>query len=118
MNLTFQKERDCNWYIVLPEWKGEKWELQMVSGADTLCDILSEGEDRVTIDLQLEPTKGYDKLSLLSICKEDIDNQETPDNGAFYHLESLRGVEYNLTIWLCDVTLFVLGEFPKTFYIC
>jgi hypothetical protein len=37
-------------------------------------------------------------------------------SGATYHAELYRGVEYNLDLWLCDVTLFVLGEFPKYIY--
>jgi hypothetical protein len=28
------------------------------------------------------------------------------------------GVDYELTMWLCDVTKFVFGEFPKNIYFC
>ena len=36
----FNKE-DGKWYIDLPDWTGTKGELQMVGGADTLLDHLS-----------------------------------------------------------------------------
>ena len=39
-NYTFNKEQGC-WYIDLPNWEGTKGELQMVGGADTLLDRLS-----------------------------------------------------------------------------
>jgi len=34
---TFRFYKDTDgWFVDLPEWTGEKWELEMVSGADTL----------------------------------------------------------------------------------
>jgi hypothetical protein len=44
--------------------------------------------------------------------------KETPefDEGAYYHMESYMGLEFNLDVWLCDVTKFVFGEFPKIIY--
>jgi hypothetical protein len=35
----FEKEKDNRWYIILPEWTGEKEELEMVCGADSMLDI-------------------------------------------------------------------------------
>ena len=49
-NYTFNKEQG-KWYIVLPTWEGTKGELQMVGGADTLLDHLSNNGDTVLIDL-------------------------------------------------------------------
>lgn len=120
MELTFNKEESNKWFIVLPEWEGDKWELEMVAGADIMCDVLSNGNNVLTIDLQLEPTEGYDKLTLLSICRDDLwqfDSQGYPESGAFYQVETLKGLEYNKSIWLCDVTLFVLGSFPEILYL-
>ena len=51
--LKFKKEESGNWYIVLPEWKGTKAELKMVSGADTLLDTLSDGKKKVEVLVSL-----------------------------------------------------------------
>lgn len=32
-------------------------------------------------------------------------------------LESYKGIQINLEMWLCDVTKFVFGDFPKSIYI-
>jgi hypothetical protein len=40
---------EYGWFVDLPEWEGEVWELQMVSGADVFCDILAQGEDEVYV---------------------------------------------------------------------
>jgi hypothetical protein len=37
-------------------------------------------------------------------------------NGAFYKLENYKGIEIGLEMWLCDVTKFVFGKFPKIIY--
>ena len=36
---------DIGWFVDLPEWEGERWELQMVMGADSFLDVLSQGEN-------------------------------------------------------------------------
>ena len=38
----FNKEEDNRWFVDLPEWEGEKDELEMVLGADMLLDIISK----------------------------------------------------------------------------
>ena len=43
-NYKFYKEETGRWYVDLPEWEGEKAELEMVLGADTFLEILSQGE--------------------------------------------------------------------------
>jgi len=39
--VKFNKEPDMLWYIVYPEWTGEHSDLQMVSGADELLEVLA-----------------------------------------------------------------------------
>lgn len=105
----FEKESNNNWYVVLPEWTGAKAELQMVAGADTMLDIMSEGEDFVYLYLSLESFEG---------CSELIKLRDTPEiGGADYVLHSFRGIEYHLELWLCDVTAFVFGHMPNKIYI-
>ena len=52
-NYTFNKEQGC-WYIDLPDWTGTKAELQMVAGADTLLDHLSNNGTTVNIALSTD----------------------------------------------------------------
>ena len=95
----FNKE-EGKWYIDLPDWTGTKGELQMVGGADTLLDHLSNNGTTVTVDLSTdkECPKGFETLKRIV---------RTPPNGCLYHL----GLS---PVWLCDVTKFVFnGEFPK-----
>ena len=98
-NYTFNKEQGC-WYIDLPNWTGTKAELQMVGGADTLLDRLSN--NGTTVDVMLSTDKN---------CPEGFETLKriikTPPNGCVYHLGFAP-------VWLCNVTKFVFeGIFPK-----
>ena len=99
-NYKFNKEEGC-WYIVLPNWTGTKGELQMVAGADTLLDQLSNNGTTVNVALSTEKVineSGFQTLK--SIIK-------TPPNGCIYHLGFTP-------VWLCNVTKFVFeGIFPN-----
>lgn len=108
--LKFYKESDNRWYVDLPDWKGSKADLEMVMGADTMLEYMSEGDDKVWVTLSEGEFENSDKLEFI---RPAIEIQ----NGAFYKLEKYRGIELNLELWLCDVTIFVLGHFPETIYI-
>jgi len=108
--LKFIKEYTNRWYVVLPEWTGAKEDLEMVAGADTMLDIISEGNKEVTISISEKEFEGSDKLEFVRMATEI-------NNGAFYKINTYKGVELNLELWLCNVTLFVLGDFPKQIYI-
>lgn len=43
----FYKDEVHNWYIDLPSYPGPKADLQMVMGADTMLDLLSQGNGYV-----------------------------------------------------------------------
>lgn len=107
--LSFIKETTGGWYIDLPKWTGGKGALQMVAGADTMLDMLSEGNNNVKIDVSFTPFPNATELKKLRI--------PTFGNGAFYKVVSCNGVKLGSTIWLCNVTEFVFGEFPKKMYI-
>jgi hypothetical protein len=36
--------------------------------------------------------------------------------GSWYRLNNYIGIEYELDMWLCDVTKFVFGYFPEIIY--
>lgn len=108
--LKFYKEIDSRWYVDLPEWIGSKADLEMVAGADTMLEYMAEGEDHVWLTLSETEFENSDKLDFVRLATEW-------NNGAFYKLEKYRGIDLNIEIWLCDVTLFVLGSFPNVIYI-
>ena len=109
-NLQFNHEANGGWYVDFPNWPFDHANLLMVSGADELCAFLSD-DDKIT-NVSVIPTsrqevhEGYAEL-----CKLD----STLTEGATYEVNGLPGFEQ--CIWLCLVTLFVLGECPKYMYI-
>ncbi len=109
MKLKFEKEESGNWYVVLPDWQGEKEELQMVLGADTMLDIIAKGSDSVNIKFE---TEDFEASSCLKLVKE----YENELSGADYFLNGWDDKELNLEIWLCDVTKIVFGNFPSNIY--
>lgn len=108
--LKFYKESDNRWYVDLPEWTGSKAELEMVAGADSMLEYMSEDEGQVWIVLSEKEFENAEKLEFLRLATEI-------ENGAFYKLDKYRGIEIGLEMWLCDVTKFVFGDFPKTIFL-
>jgi len=105
------------WYIDLPEWKGPKANLEMVAGADTVLDILSDGKNRITISFtddkeNLQYMKYRSDIKLRHI--EDGIYKVNPDQAFF-----LKAPETNFPneIWLCDVTTFIFGKYPDEIYL-
>ena len=108
--LKFYKESDNRWYVDLPEWTGSKAELEMVAGADSMLEYMAEGEWQIWLVLSEQEFENADKLEFLRLATEI-------ENGAFYKLDTYRGIEIGLEMWLCDVTKFVFGDFPKTIFL-
>lgn len=100
--IHFYKEKS-KWYADIPEWTGDKADLEMVCGADKLLDKLSKGTNKVLISINTE----YVEDSLLLIL-EEID-----ESGGYYNV-LIKGKV--LSVWLCNVTLFVFNEFPEKLY--
>lgn len=110
MILTFEKDEHTRWYAVIPEWEGERAELEMIMGADALCDILSHNQDyfHARVDDHLTD---YTRV-ILHRWKPKGDMI-----GAYYRadFESTRFESFD--IWLCPVTEFVFGGYPNVMYI-
>ena len=104
---------EYGWFVDLPEWEGEVWDLQMVMGADTFLDILSQGENEVYVTLSKTPFNGCETLYY-----QHDGRLEGPEygEGAWYFLNEYVGLPMTLKMWLCDVTKFVFGEFPTKIY--
>ena len=108
--LRFIHEDDDCWYVDFPGWPFDHHNLMMVAGADDLCAFLSD--DNIETCVNVIPAKkrenhaGYAEL-------ERMDYSLT--GGAHYEVHGIDGFTKN--IWLCPVTLFVLGNYPAYIYL-
>jgi hypothetical protein len=103
--LSFEKESSDKWYVVLPEWDGSKDDLEMVLGADTLLDIIAQGDNRIEVGFSTERFEG---------AKYILEAKEKNCGGMTYDMHSDL---HNFEVWLCYVTKFVFGSFPTKLYI-
>lgn len=112
--LAFVKEEDGGWYIDLPSWTGAHANLAMVAGSDLLLDFLLKDGNRVEVEVVKsdKPLAEYDSDERFFRC-EQIDMSLF--GGSTYEVYGLK--DFDHTIWICPVTLFVLGEYPKYIYI-
>lgn len=108
--LTFIHEDDDCWYIDFPNWPFDHHNLMMVAGADDLCDFLSDDGEKTRVNVipssKKELHEGYAEL-------RRTDHSLT--GGAHYEVRGLEG--FTRKIWLCPVTLFVLGQYPAYIYL-
>jgi hypothetical protein len=107
--IRFYKEPDSKWFADIPEWEGEKWELEMVMGADMMLDILAQGEGEIALTLSEKEFAGSEPLIFSKYSESG--------EGAWYSINELSGISFGFDIWLCDVTKFVFGNFPRTIWI-
>lgn len=107
--LSFTKEKDNNWYIDLPSWPFNHHNLMMVAGADNLCQELAYDGKHTSVDVIIS-----DKDEILPeyICLKKQNSKLV--EGATY---SVRGAESVKELWICPVTLFVFGKYPKFIYL-
>jgi hypothetical protein len=107
------------WYYDFKHWGFDKHNLQMVSGADKLCEMYAQGGNEAIVEIIA--TKSPKQLNM-----EDYDHYEADElpkdfkswkkiiYGRDYHS---IGQEEQRNFWICPVTLFVLGRYPKHIYI-
>lgn len=104
MKLTFEKDYLDNWFVILPDYEGDRSDLQMVEGADLMLDILAQDQWLITLNVDIEP-KYNSELKLIKGLEDEF--------GATYGFEC----KYDFNVWLCNVTKFVFGHFPNEIYI-
>lgn len=109
-HLKFNNEDDGLWYVDFPNWPFDHHNLLMVAGADRLCAFLSDDGKTSHVDVipsnKREQHPGYACL---------VQGEHSLTGGSIYTVTDLPGFERD--IWLCPVTLFVLGRYPKYLYI-
>jgi len=100
------------WFVELPDYDGDPWDLEMVAGADTLCDMLAKnGRVKVSLATNLD--------DLDPICAPDytLDFINSTVSNGLQDGANYKVRELDLDVWLCNVTKYVFGEFPTTIYI-
>lgn len=109
LNVSFKKVHG-NWYCDIKGWP-EKFfpNSLMVGDASKLIQKMSDGKEYVTFDVI--PTKNeIDEPGLVKLLLES-----SSIAGGGYYETIVDGEEFSL-VWLCPVTLFVLGRYPKYIY--
>lgn len=106
----FYKDADNEWYIDLPEWTGSKAELEMVQGADTMLDIVSEYSNECYLKLSDQFFAGAEVLQL------EHARIQNHGGGGDYILEKYQSETINYKIWLCEVTRHVFDGLPYCVY--
>lgn len=110
-NLSFVQDPDGRWYIDMP-WDGNRANLEMVAGADTLLSFLDK-ESAHRVNIVVIPSE---KQLALDDCIELCQIDKSLWGGSNYSVANLP--EYPLEkLWICPVTLCVLGSYPKFIYI-
>lgn len=110
MQLKFVKLAG-HWLVHLPNYEGDPQDLEMVLGADVLCDLLDRDEDgllSVSVFTKGEDCEGEYILDFVNSTTDAYGEQD----GANYRLRN-----WKLDVWLCNVTKYVLGEFPATIHL-
>lgn len=110
-NLHFIRENDNNWYIDLPEWPFQHHNLMMVAGADKLCAFLSSDDTNTYVEVI--PSDKH--MVIPDYACLTLQGKPSVVGGATYSVTNLTGFEED--IWLCPVTIFVLGHYPKYIYV-
>lgn len=109
LNVSFKKVYE-NWYCDIKGWP-EKFfpNSLMVADASRLIQMMSNGKDYVTFNVIPSRKELQEKgLIKLSLYKSSI------TGGGYYSTEV---ADVKLThVWLCPVTLFVLGRYPQYIY--
>lgn len=110
-NYRFYKEEDGRWYIDIPTLEAElgKDALEMVVGADTLLDIISQGEESVNVSFSEKPFEEYEYT--LTKIREEKDEF----GGAWYLIKASNLTSFEC--WLCGVTRLIFGYYPEKLYL-
>jgi hypothetical protein len=122
--LSFIKEEGI-WYADLPEFLemglGSKGNLMMVDGADTFLDLLSNNGNQISLNLSSKKFNGHSgrlkkiKRGLNKELLEEIGHAPV-DYGAYYQAVEYNHQPFQHQLWLCPVTEYVFGEYPKEIF--
>lgn len=109
-DLTFVREPDGKWYIDM-DWHGDHKNLEMIAGSDDLLSFLDNGKLN-KVRIKVIPSEKPLGLTGYATLKQTWWNLL---NGSTYQVYGIEGFEKE--IYLCPVTLCVLGAYPTYLYI-
>lgn len=95
------------------KWAFKDGNLEMVAGADDICEYFSNGRQYFKVDVIISKTK-LNKKNYEEFVRKPLEGNFL--NKIFYGAEYTNS-KINDTIWICPVTLFVFGKYPKFLYI-
>ena len=106
----FYKTDEQKWYVDLPEWTKSTVDLEMVEGADTMLDKVSENNTECYLEMSDEPFDGSEVIRLVNDLSKSV-------GGGDYIMERYKGEFVNHQMWLCAVVETVFGEIPRIIFI-
>lgn len=106
----FYKTSANRWYIDLPDWTGSIDELEMVQGADTMLDLVSNYTSECHLTISNEPFEGADEITLVTDLTNSI-------GGGNYFMKSYKDKVVNQQMWLCEVTTFIFNSLPQGIWV-
>lgn len=117
--LSFEQDPDSRWYVIFPGWPLERAHLEMVAGADDMLNLLDKQEQKHLVTVSVIPSSKQRQLEgyiQLTCVKSSL------SGGGFYTVQGLEGwgtpgAKREKQLWLCPVTLCVLGRYPKYIYV-
>jgi len=108
-DFRFYKVANGDWYLDLPEWKGDPEDLQMIQGADEWLDLVSRANE-VIISISDTDFNNADLMTLIRLGEPNL------GGGGNYFLERYQNRSVNLKIWLCELVEFIFGQYPQRLY--
>ncbi len=102
---------DKLWYIDMP-WPGDRYNLAMVAGSNHLLTFLDTENDKRVRVLVIPSKKKLTGMEGYFECEKQYSRLL---GGATYRVNGLDGFTHE--IWICPVTLTVLGHYPLYIYI-
>ena len=118
--ISFTKEDDGFWYVDYPTWPFDHSHLQMVRGADKLCELLTYDGKHTKVHVMIADTDREELEMVRTHCHTDImatREDYSITGGANYRASACDCRKITPKFWLCPVTLFVLGHYPRYFRI-
>lgn len=123
MQLKFEKTKDDKWYIVLPSYPGASADLEMIDGADKFLDAIDINDDSTVLVDIIHHGNGLNTFVCVKNPIWEFNLLEVVEQvGAYYEAklkcdESGKLYQVKFKVFLCEVTEWLLGYFPKRIFI-
>ena len=110
------------WYYDFKHWGFKHGQLEMVSGANQLCELYANGKNEVTVEIvcakkQLKKYKETHDEFIGEVLPENTPFLDKYLYGRNYTCNNFSNTNEKKRMWICPVTLFVLGRYPNFIYI-